>query len=366
MSDTASGINPVHLVLLVHGINTRGRWISEIKPVLEKAGFIVEATSYGKFGVPRFLLPFQWLRQSAIERVARAIAAAKLLHQPARMSVISHSFGTFVIAQILADRPEFEWHRIIFCGSVVRDDFRLDLNLRRFHQPLMNEVGSKDFLPALAESVTWGYGSVGSNGYNAVGVDTRWHTGFHHSDFLTEAFCQKYWIPFLRDGTKVAGDKPSELPWWIRLITGLPSRWLQLVIPILFLFFVLPGLIPGDPPARADEKTQMRLISFVLHRPGESFEPGDRYWTRPVPDRWIERYPSGIKSNFNVNRRTSVGGCDGVIVSKQGEASLELFIPDRGCEPMVIKWRRRSQAWFDRFSRVGLKWNDLSLMHDVQ
>src|ERR1700733_7301435 len=131
-----------HLVLLVHGINTRAQWMSQIKPALEDAGFAVEATSFGNFSIPRFFLPFSWFRKGAIERVARAIAAARLIHNPSQMSVISHSFGTFVIAQILADRPEFEWNRIIFCGSVVRDDYRLDLNLRRFNEPLLNEVGS--------------------------------------------------------------------------------------------------------------------------------------------------------------------------------------------------------------------------------
>jgi pimeloyl-ACP methyl ester carboxylesterase len=103
-----------HLVLLVHGINTRARWTGEIKPVLVQSGFLVEATSYGNFGVARFLLPFPWLRKYAIERVVRAIAAARMVHNPTKMSVISHSFGTYVIAKILTDHPELKWHRIIF------------------------------------------------------------------------------------------------------------------------------------------------------------------------------------------------------------------------------------------------------------
>jgi hypothetical protein len=59
------------------------------------------------------------------------------------MSVISHSFGTYVISKIIAEYPEFQWERIIFCGSVVRDDFRFDQVLERFRHPLLNEVGQR-------------------------------------------------------------------------------------------------------------------------------------------------------------------------------------------------------------------------------
>jgi pimeloyl-ACP methyl ester carboxylesterase len=354
-----------HLIILVHGINTRAKWTNDIKSALRKAGFVVEATSYGKFGVPRFLLPFGWLRKGAIERVSRAITTATALHRPTKTSIISHSFGTFVIANILADHPEFVWERIIFCGSVVRDDFRLDLNLHRFRQPLLNEVGTRDYLPALAESVTWGYGSVGSNGYNAVGVETRWHQGYRHSDFLTESFCTKYWVPFIRDGTIVEGDQSTDLPWWIRVITGLPLRWLQPVL-VVAVALLAATLIPSDPLAKSSETQQSHVNAFTLHRPGESFEPGDRLWSRPVKDRWIEMYPSGFSTAFDIVRRTSVDGCDGSIVASQRETTLELLIPDKGCAQMVLKFRRRSQKWIDRILRSDLKWNDLAIMNKIE
>jgi pimeloyl-ACP methyl ester carboxylesterase len=351
-----------HLVLLVHGINTRAHWIGEIKPVLEQAGFLVEATSYGKFGVPRFLLPFRWLRKDAIERVVRAIAAARMVHNPSKMSVISHSFGTYVIANILADYPGLKWDRIIFCGSVVRDDFRLDLTLNRFTQPLLNEVGSRDFWPALAESVTWGYGSVGSNGYNDVGVETRWHRGLAHSGFLTPEFCEKFWVPFLNHGSEVPGDPPSELPWWIRTISALPLRWLQPVLLLLCVLFLVP-LLMGDPSAKLDEAPETRVSAFTLHLAGKDVLPGYRFWSMPDPGRWDERYLSGQISRFKVNRRSTSEGCDGQIAFNQKEPSFEVFIPDKGCDRMVIKFRRRN--WISRQIGVATEWIYLSDMNDI-
>jgi hypothetical protein len=46
-----------HLVLLVHGIRDIGRWRAEIANTLEKAGFDVELTNYGRMNLLEFLLP---------------------------------------------------------------------------------------------------------------------------------------------------------------------------------------------------------------------------------------------------------------------------------------------------------------------
>jgi pimeloyl-ACP methyl ester carboxylesterase len=132
-----------HLVILVHGIRTKGLWMSEVKPALEKAGFWVAPTSYGVYGISRFLSPFRGFRDAPINRVTEdirtAINAFKIDRgtEPKRMSVISHSFGTYVVSKILLEVPDLEWYRVIFCGSVVRDDFPLQQVLKRFKFPLL-------------------------------------------------------------------------------------------------------------------------------------------------------------------------------------------------------------------------------------
>jgi pimeloyl-ACP methyl ester carboxylesterase len=212
-----------HLVILVHGINTFADWMPAMADTLESAGFLVSPTSFGDMRVSRFLLPIGRPRQQAIQRVLTNIRTAKELHKPDRISVITHSFGTYVVARILQREP-WPWHRIIFCGSVLPEKFPLDEVRDRFTAPLLNEVGTRDIWPAMAAWGTWGYGSVGSYGFNHPTVRTRWHEGFRHSDFLTPDFCNKYWVPFLRDGTIIRGsDKPSRLPWTIRAITKIPA-----------------------------------------------------------------------------------------------------------------------------------------------
>src|SRR5215204_1433586 len=72
-----------HLVVLIHGINTRALWMDDVKPALEDAGFTVASTSFGQFKVVRFLWPEPlwpepfWLRPKAINRVATEIRTAR-------------------------------------------------------------------------------------------------------------------------------------------------------------------------------------------------------------------------------------------------------------------------------------------------
>jgi pimeloyl-ACP methyl ester carboxylesterase len=235
-------VAPIHLIVLIHGINTRAMWEGILKPILEDCGFKVATTSYGIFPVSLFLLPISWFRNKPITRILTDIRTAIRIHKPDLVSVIAHSFGTHVLAKIIEAQPELRWNRIIFCGSVVSENFPLHQFLDRFNYPLVNEVGTRDVWPAMAASVTWGYGSVGSHGFNKPPVETRWHRGFRHSDFLTAQFCQGYWVPFLRDGTLKRGDSPDSLPWWTRILTRLPLRWI-IVAAFIAILAILSGLI---------------------------------------------------------------------------------------------------------------------------
>lgn len=358
LSPTQEGGVP-HLVVLVHGINTRALWMHSVGPALEDAGFKVALTGYGKFSILRFLLPFRVAHEGAIERVLRAINTAIMLYRPQRMSVISHSFGTYVVAQIMAEHPELKWDHVIFCGSVLKDDFPLFNITDRFKPPLLNEVGSRDAWPAIAESVTWGYGSVGSSGFAETPVVSRWHTGFRHSDFLTTEFCGRFWIPFLRDGTVVRGDPPTPLSWVIRVLTGLPLRWFWPLI-LVAVFFGAKSIVPGD--IKAGKEDRERVASFTLNLPNEAFEPGKRFWSR-LDNHWTERYVQGAVNLFTVEKRVVVGGCDGSVVVH--EKPLEIFIPDRGCSPMTVKYRREREGLNKIFSWEPPRWNDLAVMQEI-
>ena len=110
--------------------------------------------------------------------------------------MIAHSFGTFVIAHLIRKDFAIKFHRVIFCGSVVQYGFPFEQIQERFSKPIINEVGTRDIWPAIAESVTIGYGSAGTYGFRRPLVRDRWHNGARHGYFLDPAFCKTFWSPF--------------------------------------------------------------------------------------------------------------------------------------------------------------------------
>jgi alpha-beta hydrolase superfamily lysophospholipase len=132
-----------HLVVLVHGIRTRAAWLHSMRNALEARGFTVEYAGYGVFGLPQFLLPTEMLRKRPITRVRRRLDAAISINKPKKTSIIAHSFGSYIVAGLLREK-KYKFHRVIFCGSVVSQDFPFHECLECFDPPIINEVGSSD------------------------------------------------------------------------------------------------------------------------------------------------------------------------------------------------------------------------------
>jgi hypothetical protein len=231
------------VIVLVHGIRTYAYWEPMVRHIFEEAGLTVEATNYGYFDIIRFLLPIATFRRAPVERIWRSVQRTQQLHPNAKICFLAHSFGTWIIAKILQREFAFKAHRVIFCGSIIPFDFPFEQFGDRFTSPLLNEVGSRDPWPALAESGTWGYGSSGTYGFRIPGVRDRWHGGFGHSHFFTADFCKQFWLPFFLDGTVVRSNTDAEAPrWWVRLISRSKLKYsIPLISAALFLLFRVTG-----------------------------------------------------------------------------------------------------------------------------
>jgi hypothetical protein len=260
-----------HVVILVHGIRTHAPWQNTLRVELEREGIRVELTNYEYFDLFRFLVPLQKIRWRAIDRVLILIRDVRKQYPNAKISFLAHSFGTYILANILRREFDFRAHRIVFCGSVVRSDFPFHEIADRFTSPIVNEVGSKDHLPALAESVTWGYGSAGTYGFRIPRIRDRWHNDISHSQFLTEEFCRKFWVPFFARGEIIEGDNALDIPpSYIRLLSRLKVGGVLLFFfsAIISALFVSP--LVREPRARA-----------VLYMQTAQIE-GKVVWTSPL------------------------------------------------------------------------------------
>jgi WD domain, G-beta repeat len=234
-TDSSSAQPMKHVVILVHGIRDYALWQDSVRKTFENAGFKSESTNYGRFNLIEFLLPFSYFRTKAIDIVWRQIRIIKQNNEGALLSVVAHSFGTYVIARLMQETFDVKFHRVIFCGSVVRYGFPFEDFQNRFGEPILNEVGTRDVWPAIAESVTIGYGSAGTYGFKRPLVKDRWHNNARHGYFLNAEFCKRYWVPWLQRGIFVAGAEKAQSPSrWIQILSIVKIKYVLLVVLLFF------------------------------------------------------------------------------------------------------------------------------------
>jgi len=245
-----------HVVLLIHGIRTQAEWEQRAAAVLETDVTIrVRPTRYEFLDVIRFLVPWATFRERPVARIVKLIRD-ELTKRPDHLSVVAHSFGTFIVSKILEREPDISFHRVIFCGSIVPDDFpwenyrhRLDSDCDGDWQ-VVNDCAMQDIWPVLAKSVTWGYGSSGRFGFGHTRVKDRYFNG-GHSDFFTDTFMRTNWLPYLSAGRVVEGtlDRGTN-PWWVSVLTVFKLRTLVVLSIGLVIGFAGYGLVGTSDYAR--------------------------------------------------------------------------------------------------------------------
>lgn len=228
-----------HLVVLVHGIRTHAVWQEAVKQMFDGTGVTVIPIGYGFLDVVRFLIPLA--RGNAIKRAKKEFKAIKLQHPNASISVIAHSFGTYLITKILCPDQGIRLKRLILCGSIIPVDYDWGSIQGLPHRDsVLNDVGSKDAWPVLANTVTWGFGPSGTYGFKQFAVTDRFHN-LSHSDFFSDGWVRKFWLPFIRYGEITPSDwevvRPSP-PYWMDVLTYIHLKYLLLSVgPTSFLLF---------------------------------------------------------------------------------------------------------------------------------
>lgn len=236
--DTPVPLVPSSLaVVLLHGIRTEGAWQEMIATVLRANGTRPIPLKYGFFDLLRFLTP--GLRERPIRRIHDQLMNIKDRNPHLDLVVVAHSFGTYIITRLLRAHPYLRLKRLALCGSIVRRDFEWAQIQDRIEEEVLNDCGTHDIWPVLAQSVTWGYGASGTFGFGTFGVRDRYHK-YSHSEFFNPDFAKKYWVPFILNGS--IADSPDDIrsppPWWQSALAVFPLRYVILIIlaTILALF----------------------------------------------------------------------------------------------------------------------------------
>lgn len=271
----ASSAKITDVVLLVHGIRTHAAWQVMVTEALESPTIRVIPIKYGYFNSLRFLAPFETSRKP-VERLEREIRAVRKRFPSARISIIAHSFGTYVVSKVLQEETDIDVHRVIFCGSVVKEDFRWDKVGSRVGDSeahdgahfIINECGTRDIWPILGKSAGWGYGAAGTDGFGTSLVHDRYHKG-GHALYFNRAFVERYWKPFIHHGEveRGEGDPNESVPLYLRALGALPLNWLILIGLLLMIGYPAYCLLFREPPPQPLGEIALSYEKFVAAYP---------------------------------------------------------------------------------------------------
>ncbi len=138
------------VVVTVHGVMTRGKWQKDLTPYLARYNLIPYHLDYGFFGVWFFLLPFT--REPKVGWLQRQLDTIIEKERCERVSVIAHSFGTYLTTEVLSREPtQKRFDRIVLTGSIVLEgyDWANHFANRRVFA-VRNEIATKDWVVGLA------------------------------------------------------------------------------------------------------------------------------------------------------------------------------------------------------------------------
>ncbi len=103
------------------------------------------------------------MRERPVARIKSVIENAIAANKNAEVTIIAHSFGTWMVSRILHDDTNIAIDRLILCGAIVPSDFRWDrvlkINLGGRKNAIVNEYSPLDVWPLTAKVMTYGYGN---------------------------------------------------------------------------------------------------------------------------------------------------------------------------------------------------------------
>lgn len=233
-----------NIVVSIHGIRTLGKWQnkfeSEVASKLPE--FIIKTYRYNYFSCIQLLLPFA--RNRIIKHFREELIHIINSYPNAEFHFISHSFGTYVLANGIITLPidtELKIKNIILAGSVLKENFQWTSLKNKFGiENIINECGYNDNVLLLSKIACIGMGMAGRRGF--MGCDevvNRFYHGGHDFFDREPNFMSKYWLPFF-GGDVTAHDERDFGNFRenieILLSTRINIFLIILVICLLFIF----------------------------------------------------------------------------------------------------------------------------------
>jgi hypothetical protein len=143
-----------------------------------------------------------WFRDEYEVRVDRHRATLGVGDGRRDLSIIAHSFGTWMVANAMLKYDTIRVDRLILCGSILPADFQWDVLFDRKQLTLLkHEYGLRDIWARVSRHAVPGTGNSGAVGFSTTDPRMRQEEFrlFRHSDFFTRTHMLEKWLPVLQE-----------------------------------------------------------------------------------------------------------------------------------------------------------------------
>lgn len=189
------------ILVTIHGIKSHAAWNADVTRMASAAGWIVCPFVYGYTSVFDYLNSNK--RAQIIDKFREFIFDVKNEYGE-NISLLSHSFGTFVIGKYLSgwDAPPVRFKSIILTGCILKSD--LDFSIFDNNAiNIINEISRRDTVVKLAHITSRAVdpiiGDSGISGFstNSTKLNQRECNIFDHNNVIKRDVVLQRWMPEL-------------------------------------------------------------------------------------------------------------------------------------------------------------------------
>lgn len=214
---------PNGVLVSIHGLLSQAAWNAEIAPIASSQNWIFAPFLYNDINSPELLLNRKRSRQ-VIERFRDWIYDIQYRY-PYKISVIAHSFGTYVLASYITGFDSFlpiHLNAAILTGSILNNNFDWEPHRGIKISRVLNEIAPNDQWVRHMPKLNWIYndplyGNSGVTGFKKPCdiVDQMSNDIFDHNNVIKRDVIEHHWMPFLmanRNASQVEGYRRISLP----------------------------------------------------------------------------------------------------------------------------------------------------------
>ncbi|TCK61541.1 hypothetical protein OF66_0951 [Seleniivibrio woodruffii] len=193
------------VIVTIHGLMTDAKWNNDLAPLISSKNWIFAPYSYTEDnGID--LLRNKKKRDKVVDEFREWLFALNGIYKKP-ISIIAHSFGTYIIAAYISgfkDTPPVSLNCLILTGSIITTNFDWNIYRGTHVARVLNEKSPKDEYVKWMPTIDWLtkdalFGTSGVDGFihkSEILLETD-NNIFKHNNVIKKDVIEGYWLPYL-------------------------------------------------------------------------------------------------------------------------------------------------------------------------